>query len=335
MSKTQFQCLRTISFAALVGLLSACSDSSDSQVDTAASVQETPVVGANIENLTGGEPLDQVQVALDQVITEGISQRLQNPSAVALVDGVSAVILQLIEVPDELLESVIISGDLLRSGSLEPDGVRLLLADSSEEMRLHLSEALTGLLRTLQAAGSEATDVVNAQAVLTRLIAALQPRSEKQLSHTQIQSLLSEAAGALAALDSTDFGFLGADASASNLVMGLVAQALTTVGDLLEGLREGSAGELVDALLTPITALVDAVLMAVPGMEQVMNRLAEESGLEPPVGGLFALIDALGEADDNPGISSTFTYVFDLVGSLLDPVNPLLCQLLPIIECGE
>ncbi len=290
----------------------------------------------NLELLLGGEPLDQVQLALNQLLNELLATSLPDEAGGRVVSELTAVVLQLVEAPDELLEALIMSGGLLAEGETTPAVYQMILSDAGSEILVHVQTAAFDLLAVLLGlAGNGAGEPVTG--AITQLLAVTDLLNDPT-AITDLSTLvdpLNNAVQALGLLDAVDLGVPEAGQQAVDTVLDMVTGSLGRVTELLAGLGDDESGAPVDVLLGPIQGLLDGLLGSVPSLQTVLAQLVDRTGFDPVtatlglVGQLSSLLDANGVIDR---VTALISPLVALLGPLTGRLSPVLCGLLRV--CG-
>ncbi|MEN8820994.1 MAG: hypothetical protein ABF271_07800 [Abyssibacter sp.] len=319
----------SLGLAAAVSI-AGCSSGGEDSTPVAAPVQD------HLDTLIGDEPLDQLQIALDTLLSEQIAANLPSDAGGRVLGKLSDVLLELIDAPDELLEALLLSGTLLMDGEADPAVYQMLLTDTGQEMITHVQGAvfdLAGVL--LDAAGSGAGDPVSS---LAGELLALSDLLNNPAAVADLSTLLEPLAGAVAALELLDAADLAIPAQGQEAVdtaLDLVTGSLGRVTELLAGLSDSDAPA--QALLQPIEALLGGLLAAAPDLQTVVAGLPDRLGFDPVtatlglVGTLTGLLNSEGVLDRVNGLISP---LIALLGPLTGRLSPLLCGVLPLCDEG-
>lgn len=319
----------TLGLAAAIAT-AGCSSGGGESSPTAVPVQDS------LDTLIGGEPLDQLQIALDTLLAEQIAANLPSDAGGRVLGKLSDVLLTLVEAPDELLEALLLSGTLLTEGEADPAVYQMLLTDTGQEMIAHVQGAvfdLAGVL--LDASGSGAGDPVSE---LAGELVALSDLLNDPGAVADLSTVLEPLAGAVDALellDAADLAIPESGQAAVDTALDMVTGSLGQVTGLLAGLSDADSPA--QALLQPIEGLLSGLLEAAPDLESIVAALPERLGFDPVtatlglVGTLSGLLDTEGVLNRVSGLISPLIAV---LGPLTGRLSPLLCGVLPLCDEG-
>ena len=313
--------------------LAGCSGSEGETTDsTPLPVADDPAV--DIDPLLGGEPLDQLQVTLDQLLIDGLSTRLPDAAGRELVTAVSLAVITLLDAPDELLEALLAAGDFVSAGEADPAVFQTLLADAGAEVFVHTRDTVALLIAGLQSLAPEAGQTQAALAALSELDAWLaDPAAISDVSALTAQ--LRRVAQELASMDTQAFELSPEARQGLATALAVLTPTLTQTAGMIDGFSDPATG-------FPDTAMLGSVENMLLGLENILPLLA--ATLEDLANGdpdLAALISDLADELDallaEQGVLPMVVDVlYTVLVAVLTPVtgglSALLCGLLPLCD---
>ena len=313
--------------------LAGCSGSEGETTDsTPLPVADDPAV--DIDPLLGGEPLDQLQVTLDQLLIDGLSTRLPDAAGRELVTAVSLAVITLLDAPDELLEALLAAGDFVSAGEADPAVFQTLLADAGAEVFVHTRDTVALLIAGLQSLAPEAGQPQAALAALSELDAWLaDPAAISDVSALTAQ--LRRVAQELASMDTQAFELSPEARQGLATALAVLTPTLTQTAGMIDGFSDPATG-------FPDTAMLGSVENMLLGLENILPLLS--ATLEDLANGeldLAALIsDLTDELDvllaDQGVLPLVVDVLYTVLVAVLTPVtgglSALLCGLLPLCD---
>ena len=313
--------------------LAGCSGSEGETTDsTPLPVADDPAV--DIDPLLGGEPLDQLQVTLDQLLIDGLSTRLPDAAGRELVTAVSLAVITLLDAPDELLEALLAAGDFVSAGEADPAVFQTLLADAGAEVFVHTRDTVALLIAGLQSLAPEAGQPQAALAALSELDAWLaDPAAISDVSALTAQ--LRRVAQELASMDTQAFELSPEARQGLATALAVLTPTLTQTAGMIDGFSDPATG-------FPDTAMLGSVENILLGLENILPLLA--ATLEDLANGeldLAALISDLADELDallaEQGVlPMAVDVLYTVLVAVLTPVtgglSALLCGLLPLCD---
>lgn len=313
--------------------LAGCSGSEGETTDsTPLPVADDPAV--DIDPLLGGEPLDQLQVTLDQLLIDGLSTRLPDAAGRELVTAVSLAVITLLDAPDELLEALLAAGDFVSAGEADPAVFQTLLADAGAEVFVHTRDTVALLIAGLQSLAPEAGQPQAALAALSELDAWLaDPAAISDVSALTAQ--LRRVAQELAAMDTQAFELSPEARQGLATALAVLTPTLTQTAGMIDGFSDPATG-------FPDTAMLGSVENMLLGLENILPLLAatleDLANGEPDLAALISdLADELDALLAEQGVlPMAVDVLYTVLVAVLTPVtgglSALLCGLLPLCD---
>ncbi|MBV62390.1 MAG: hypothetical protein CMH65_13950 [Nevskiales bacterium] len=313
--------------------LAGCSGSEGETTDsTPLPVADDPAV--DIDPLLGGEPLDQLQVTLDQLLIDGLSTRLPDAAGRELVTAVSLAVITLLDAPDELLEALLAAGDFVSAGEADPAVFQTLLADAGAEVFVHTRDTVALLIAGLQSLAPEAGQTQAALAALSELDAWLaDPAAISDVSALTAQ--LRRVAQELASMDTQAFELSPEARQGLATALAVLTPTLTQTAGMIDGFSDPATGFPDTAMLGSVENILLGLLNILPLLSATLEDLANgELDLAALISDLADELDVL--LADQGVLPLVVDVLYTVLVAVLTPVtgglSALLCGLLPLCD---
>ena len=313
--------------------LAGCSGSEGETTDsTPLPVADDPAV--DIDPLLGGEPLDQLQVTLDQLLIDGLSTRLPDAAGRELVTAVSLAVITLLDAPDELLEARLAAGDFVSAGEADPAVFQTLLADAGAEVFVHTRDTVALLIAGLQSLAPEAGQPQAALAALSELDAWLaDPAAISDVSALTAQ--LRRVAQELASMDTQAFELSPEARQGLATALAVLTPTLTQTAGMIDGFSDPATGFPDTAMLGSVENILLGLLNILPLLSATLEDLANgELDLAALISDLTDELDVL--LADQGVLPLVVDVLYTVLVAVLTPVtgglSALLCGLLPLCD---
>ena len=315
--------------------LAGCSGSEGETTDsTPLPVADDPAV--DIDPLLGGEPLDQLQVTLDQLLIDGLSTRLPDAAGRELVTAVSLAVITLLDAPDELLEALLAAGDFVSAGEADPAVFQTLLADAGAEVFVHTRDTVALLIAGFQSLAPEAgqKQTQAALAALSELDAWLaDPAAISDVSALTAQ--LRRVAQELASMDTQAFELSPEARQGLATALAVLTPTLTQTAGMIDGFSDPATGFPDTAMLGSVENILLGLLNILPLLSATLEDLANgEPDLAALISDLADELDAL--LAEQGVLPMAVDVLYTVLVAVLTPVtgglSALLCGLLPLCD---
>lgn len=304
------------------------------EASTPAPVTDAPMV--DIEPLIGGEPLDKLQITLDQLLIDTLAARLPEAAGRELVASIAHASITLLDAPDELLEALLVAGELASAGEADPVVFQTLLADAGAEVFLHTRDAVAQLLSGLAslAPGSERKQMDSLLAALTaleQLLANPDALADAGVLTEQMRAVASE----LAALNPQALDWSPASHQGLATALAVLVPTLSQTAGMIDGFSGPATGFPDAAMLGSVENMLLDLEGILPLLVGTLEDLANgEPDLAALIVDLAAELDALlGEQGVLPMVVEVlYTVLVAVLTPVTGGLSALLCGLLPLCD---